>query len=892
MSNTPHEPNHPEDDVAERTREVTEAEAQGAAERPLTAEALAAEAISGSESMVGPAAGGEAGRAVETSTAALQTGLGIAGPARGGDPSRIVQAAGSAAGLAGGAAGMAGGARAAQVGTAARVAAGAVSSLATAVGSLLGGTRLERPRFEFVLTRGPQITWVVRSFSCRAELSKIYEIDIELVCDDVAAPVDEMLGAPCELSVERGELLHTMYGIIDQLDDVGPDQDRLHVRARVIPAFALLAEQVDTRIFQGKTVIEILTEVLGATLAVYGRELDASTFIKREYHPRDYCTQFRESTLDFCCRLMEEEGIAFYFASDTGGRREKLVLIDNNNDYPEVELSDENEVPIIENDPEEADTESIRGLVWRQRRRINKVSGRAYNFKAADAFDEHEESVDETHNHHPQELYLHDLRRQITDDPVGDANAESFDGTGLLQRQRLVEQVLQEHRAQTKTGNGRGNVTGFHPGRRFRLVEHHRGDLDGSSFLLVRVIHSGEHDEAASSGGATYANEFTVIPLEHEFRPQQTTRRAKVYGPQLAVVVGLDDKDEIHTDQFGRVKIQFHHDRRQPRNATASCWVRVMQPWAGRGWGSFFIPRVGMEVVVQFVDGDPDQPVVVGAVYNSVNTLPYTMPEEKTKSTIKTSSTGGGGGYNELTFEDAEGSEQIIVHAQKDLNETVKNAHTMSVGATQSISVGGDRSVTVKKNETYTVEKDRTTSVKGGNDHLTVQTEWKLTVGNSTITVTDGKIEMTTGESTLTLDHSVVDLKSHDGGQVYLTNNALMKSSAWSKVKLDDNADLRASGNGQVYLTSDALMQSAGGSSVKLDGNATMTGATNATVVASSTSTLSAPTAQVLGDSAAKVATGGSSVQTSAAGVTASGPAVNVAGSGQVQISGGVVKIN
>jgi len=784
--------------------------------------------------------------------------------------------------------------------------------------AVAGERALDAVHFELGLPHGPEIQWHIQKFTITSELSRLYEIRLDLVCHDVEAPVDEMLGAPCELLIERGDLLHSFYGIIDEIDDVGSEQQRLHACVHVIPAFGLLADQIDTRIFQGQTAIEILTEVLQAALAPYGREVDTSTCITREYHARDYCTQFRESTLEFCCRLMEEEGITFHLIPDVDGRREKLVLVDNNNDLPEVEFGGYDEIPIIDNNPEEADRESLRGVLWRQRRGINKVAGRAYNFKAAESFDEATVSVQEDQNHHEQALYLHDRRRQITDDPVGDPTATSFDGTGLAQREQLVTQVLQEHRAQTKIVEGHGNVTGFRPGARFTLGSHHHGDLDGAELLLVRVNHFGEANTENAGATTSYGNDFTAIPVTHEFRPLQRHRKAKVYGPQLARVVGKpDSEDEIHTDPYGRIKVQFHFDRLQPADNTASAWIRVVQPWAGPQWGTMFIPRVGMEVVVQFVDGNPDNPVVTGSVYNSRNKPPFVLPDEKTKSTIKTSSSVGGGGYNELTFEDAAGQEQIIVHAQKDFNKTVVNDQTRSVGANDSTSVGGDQSLSVTGDRTHSIT---------GNETITVNGSQKISiVGASTgdgQTVTGGQIDitgqykldatknievqapdyilLTVGSTFMKIEPDRITLQQKDGARVVLSpDSALVASKENSQLALTADAQLQASTGGdlmltanaqltgqsaQVLLDGNALVRSASAAEVKLDADAKMSGA-NATVDATTSSTVSAGSTSTL-------TAGGSTVKAAGGAVDVSGPQANIAGAGAVNITGGIIKLN
>ena len=382
---------------------------------------IATSAVGSAASVAGSAVPGEVGTALGAGASALQAGQGIAAAAESGD----------AAGAVGGAAGAAGGLAGAAAGGAPEAAAGA-SEVASGVGAATSGlqavsglaeslvssmqTRIDLPSAEFLLPEGPEIQWTVERFLCAQELSAIYEIRLDLLCVDVDAPLDEMLGAPCELEIERGELEHAIYGIVEEVE-VGPIRDgRLNATVRVVPAFALLTDAIDTRVFQGQTVPEILTDVLTEALEPYGREVDTESFLQGDYNRRDYCVQFRESTFAFCSRLMEEEGIAYFFAPDAEGHKEKLVLIDNNADYAAVDLVTDGDVPIIAGEEDEADRESIQGITWRKLRTFNKVTARGYNLKAADAYDEATEEVTEDHNHQVHELYLHDDRRQIIDD--------------------------------------------------------------------------------------------------------------------------------------------------------------------------------------------------------------------------------------------------------------------------------------------------------------------------------------------------------------------------------------------------------------------------------------------------------------------------------------------
>lgn len=762
--------------------------------------------------------------------------------------------------------------------------------------------RLDPVRYSFSALDGPDPDWHVRRLHWTEGLSETYQLVVELVTDDLDTDTDALLGSAAELLIERGELLRAGHGIIHRVDDLGIATERLAARVHVVPAFHLLRQQVDTRIFQGQTVPEILEAVLQPALSEYERELDLGR-LQGQYEARDCCIQFRESTFDFCCRLMEEEGIAYLFEPDD--RREKLVLVDDNDVCEEVPLLLDAEVPIITDRPEQADRESLRGFELTRSERINKVVARGFNWKVPGALDEAEPEREDPHHHRTREQYLFDDRRQIVDDPVDDPQATSFTGEGVAQREPLAVRRLQLHQSLTRRISGSSNVTGFAPGLRFTLGEHWRDDLDQHQFLLTRVVHRGQAPEeelgqGADADGPRYANQIECIPIEHPFRPEVSTPKPRVHGAQTAIVMGPPDdtQEDIHTDPHGRIKVRFHWDRLSPADESASCWVRVAQAWAGAGWGSLFIPRVGMEVVVEFLDGNPDRPLVIGCVYNGTQTPPYPLPQEKTKSTLKSDSSPGGGGFNELRFEDAKGSEEVFLHAQKDLNETVLNDHSTTVTANQSNSVGGDQtnSVTGDQTEsvggkqTMSVDKNRKVTITGSQSvqitgaepedgvsgsKLDITGDYKVDASNTIEVQAPTHIKLTCGGSTLTMEPGKITLSAGDGSQLVLDANALMHSSDGTQVSLDANALVQSSGNSMVFLDANALTQSSGGSLVLLDANALMSSPASATVTA--------PTSTLAG--------AGGSVEAAGAGVTCAGGQVDVSG-GMVNISGGMVKIN
>jgi type VI secretion system secreted protein VgrG len=227
----------------------------------------------------------------------------------------------------------------------------------------------------------------------------------------------------------------------------------------------------------------------------------------------------------------------------------------------------------------------------------------------------------------------------------------------------------------------------------------------------------------------SYRNQFTCLKKDVPFRPVRRTPRPVIPGAQTAVVVGPSG-EEIHTDEHGRIKVQFHWDREGKHDDRASCWIRVAQSWAGPGWGALYLPRMGQEVVVEFLEGDPDQPLVTGSVYNGANPPPLSLPGDKTRSTLRTESSPGGGGSNELRYEDAKGSEEIYLHAQKDLNVVVENDQTATVGGNQTLDVSGNRSRSIGGSQSLTVAKDDTSTI-GGSQTLAVGANRTTTVGGA-----------------------------------------------------------------------------------------------------------------------------------------------------------------
>lgn len=568
----------------------------------------------------------------------------------------------------------------------------------------LEGEALTRVSYGFTVHKGPDIPLALASIHMHESLGQAYRIMVEVVTDDVEADHRAWLGASCTVSIDRGEGIREIIGIVEKVMIGTVVHDKQQLEFHLVPALALLDQEIDSRIFQGMTIQELLTDVLKTSLSPMGRDFDVSGLAKA-YNSRDYCVQYRESTYAFLCRLVEEEGITFFFEYSEGMEAETLIFVDHNEAYPSIALQVGDEIPIIAERENEADRESIQTICSIAHRRPNAVVVRGHNYRVPgeDAY-----TVIAEDDHHPstRAVYVHGERRQIIDDPLGDDRAEGpFNGSSLVQRETEAIRRAEAYTAQTRILQGTSNVASMRPGVVLTLGEHPSPELDGQRFLVTSV----EHEGTVSDGDADYTNTFTCIPFTHAYRPPPPKPR-RVAGPLTATVVGPPG-EEIYTDTLGRIRVRFHWDRAEVAPERSSCWVRVAQSLSGEAWGTHALPRVGMEVVVQFMDGNPDLPLVIGTVNNPVNIPPYALPEDKTKTGIVTASTPGGGGYNELTFQDAAGAEEIVVHAQRDYNETIKHDRSSQVGCNDSLQVGGSQSITVAGDHAHTVSGTSTTTI-------------------------------------------------------------------------------------------------------------------------------------------------------------------------------------
>jgi type VI secretion system secreted protein VgrG len=774
---------------------------------------------------------------------------------------------------------------------------------------------LPKVTWSFSSQGDPSGQWRVARMHCREALSESYTATLDLANQDLAADPDLLLGRGCELITRRDAHAVRLCGVVHRVEHRGTTAGHLLARAHVVPALHALAQRTNSLIFQEKTVPEILAAVLNAGLTPFNRShrLD----LQRTYPKREYCVQYRETDLEFVERLMAEEGIAYRF--DHAGSEELMVLFDANTPLPAFVTMDGGAVEIQGPEHGTAETEVVRHFDLVNRMQSTSSVVRDFDWTQP-ALDLTRESRGTDSQGMDREVY--EYPPPLT---IGDyANPRYTAEDGAVQS-RLRREL---YKSNERRFSGLGYVTGFSPGQVFTLTGHGDALFDGDH-ALVRVEHFGQAPEELTNATTSsptadserYHNTFECVEKDVPFRPARAYVRPKIYGIQTAKVVGPAG-EEIYTDEHGRIKVQFHWDRIGANDEKSSCWIRVSQSWAGPGWGFVFLPRIGMEVVVQFLEGDPDRPLVTGCVYNGQNTPPYPLPADKTKSTIKSNSSPGGNGSNEIRFEDAAGSEEVYIHAQKDMNEVVehdhttrvKNNHTNTVDVNDTESVGGDQSLTVSGNRTKTVKKDEKTTINQNrvevvdiDETITVHGNRTETVdGNETITVHGNQTVTVDGDRSATVHGSEGTAVDGDqtqtvGGNrtaavvgnqnVEVGGNANEAIDGNHGVTVGGNEDVLVSGNQSVQVDGNQNVHVSGNLGARADGNAQVEAGSNLSLVAGSTATLQGATVHVTASGELVLSGGGSSIKISGAGVEINGATVKVAG-GSVDITGALVKIN
>ncbi len=535
----------------------------------------------------------------------------------------------------------------------------------------------------------------------REEVSRPYLMDLALLSESADLAFDDLLGLPAsvELEVDHGDP-RFFHGLISDFAQIGRRGPLNLYRMQLRPWLWFLSRTSDCRIFQNQTVPDIIKTVFrGHGFAQFEERLSGS------YRVWEYLVQYRETDFNFVSRLMEQEGIYYYFVHEQN--KHTMVLADS--------LAAHDPLPGAASIPYFPPTENrVREphvFDWSLRRQVKtgEFTQRAYDFSKPRATLETSALISRAHE-------LPDFKAfDYPGDYFEHADGESYARTRI-----------EELHADFERNSGISDVRTICPGGLFSLVGHPRDDQNREYLVLAAEQHLQLGDYASNAGDQQFEFEcrFEALESSTPFRAQRLTPKPVVQGPQTARVVGPSG-EEIWTDKYARVKVQFHWDRYGKSDQDSSCWVRVAQVWAGAAWGAMYIPRIDQEVIVNFEEGDPDRPIITGRVYNADNMPPYDLPGDQTKSTIKSRSSKGGNedNFNEIRFEDKKGSEELYFHAEKDQtiivendkNESVGNDNTETIGNDETIEVGHDRSKTVGNDQSEAIGRNKTITV--GTDH-------------------------------------------------------------------------------------------------------------------------------------------------------------------------------
>jgi type VI secretion system secreted protein VgrG len=560
---------------------------------------------------------------------------------------------------------------------------------------------------------------LLHGFSGSEGVSQLFQFSAEFLSENHSIAFKDIIGKQVTLSIQlAGEKKRCWNGFVSRFACSGRDDRFSNYHAEIVPWTWFLTRTADCQIFQQKTIPEIIKKVFQDHAFQ-----DFQDRTQSSYPQREYVVQYRETAFNFVSRLMEECGI-FYFFEHTENSH-KLIFADKPQVHKNCPV--QHKVRFNYNPGTSHFGEDV-VQTWgaEQELRPGKYALNDYNFQT------------------PSTSLL--AKVQTVAEIGGNTKYEIYDYPGIHTKKDEGDTVtkirMEEEESVHYLISGSSNCRSFASGYKFHLDEHSRKDQDGD-YLLTDLTHSASVGDSYSASGddakETYTNHFTCIPLAVPFRPQRLTPKPVVQGPQTAVVVGPSG-EEIYPDKYGRVKVQFYWDRLGKKDENSSCWIRVSQPWAGKNWGAINIPRIKQEVIVEFLEGDPDRPIITGRVYNDDQMPPYTLPDNMTRTTFLTRSTKGGGSsnFNELRFEDKKGSEQIFMNAEKDMDlrvehdsrEFVGNDRSLIVQNDQKEKVGGEQDIHIAKDQNEKVGGDASLNVKG-NQNVEVGQTMSLQVGQN-----------------------------------------------------------------------------------------------------------------------------------------------------------------
>jgi type VI secretion system secreted protein VgrG len=609
---------------------------------------------------------------------------------------------------------------------------------------------------------------LLRALRGEEYISGLFQFNLEMVSEDSALDFQAIIGKSVTVTLNLADdTKHYFNGIVGRFIQEETNARLTRYHAEIHPWLWLLTKTADCRIFQNQSVPEIIK----AIFSDFGFN-DFRDALTGTYDKREYCVQYNETAFNFVSRLMEDEGIFYFFEHKDGVHT--LVLGDDADVHQTCPGLEQNAVRFKQSLVDHTQDLAITRCLLEEQVVSNKCALDDFNFETPNT----DLIVEEGEG-----------KFRMYEYPGGFLSKSTGEGRTKI-RLDAVEQPK-------KLIKGEGFVRAFTAGHKFTLKDHYRADVN-QDYVLRSVVHAVTQE--------SYTNSFEAFPASVVFRPSRATPGPIISGTQTAKVVGKSG-EEIWTDKYGRIKVQFHWDQKGKNDETSSCWVRVDYGWAGKNWGGIFLPRIGQEVVVSYLEGNPDCPLVTGAVYNAEQTVPYTLPDEQTKSTVKTNTSKGGNGFNEIRFEDKKDSEELYFHAQKDQNIVVEHDRTKKVLNNETNTIKKDRSTTIEEgNDTYVVAKgNRTFQVNTGNETYEVKGTREVTVtgdethtdkANFTQKVTGNYELKVTGNLTIDVTGSVT-IKS---GQS-MTHEAQMSMTNKAGMSLTNEAQIGITNKGQATNT-------------------------------------------------------------------------------------------
>ena len=626
---------------------------------------------------------------------------------------------------------------------------------------------------------------LLTAFEGTETISDLFEFQIEVLSKNHSISPEKLIGKAVSLKVHNKQE-RSFHGYISQYTYGEVKADNLRVyQFTMVPWLWFLTQTSNHRIFQNKSTKEIVLQVF--------QDLEFTDFDYKaagNSNPREYCVQYNESDFEFISRLLEEDGIAYYFEQKKDAH--VLHIIDAQNAYQLCK-----ETGLTYSKGNQPDTQINR---WEHLYEFRKGRWTLNDYDFKFPTKSQLKSTASTSQFANVKKYEH---YEYT--PYHD-----FSGIGDLATKRM-----EAEEAPMDTIDASSDCSSFYAGGKFQLKKHAIKEEQGE-YVIIAIKHKATDDSYLAGNGdkSEYQNDFNCIPETVHYRPPLVRQKPWMQGPQSATVVGPKG-EEIYTDEFGRIKVQFHWDREGERNENSSCFIHVVQPWAGSGWGTSFIPRIGMEVVINFYDGDPDRPIVTGTVYNGDNKPPFAS---KTQSGIKTrsSKSGTNSNFNELRFDDNKGSEQIYIHAEHNMDSQIENNETLrvdvnrtktignnesssigkdrekSVGENQTESIGADKTITVGSNHSETIGSDKTLDV-GSNHSESIGKNMSITIGDNLSETAGKKIDIVAGDQIVLKTGSASITMKSNGDISIKGKNITVQGSGKVNVKAASNVTIKGS---------------------------------------------------------------------------------------------------